>query len=97
GVLDVLASEHRRDSGARGVSLEALRRTAGPVAPLVDAVLADLAAEGAVRIEGSVAARADHVPTLEPEGQALAEAATDRLLRDRLAPPGLKELAAELG
>ncbi|NIR43173.1 MAG: selenocysteine-specific translation elongation factor [Gemmatimonadetes bacterium] len=95
-VLDVLDSEHRRDSGARGVSLEALRGAAGPGGPLVDDVLADLEAAGAVRVEGSVAARAGHVPTLDPEDRALADDAVARLQRDHLAPPGLKELAAEL-
>lgn len=96
-VLTALALGHERDAGARGVSLESLRRSVGKPVGLVDAVLADLQRQDAIRIEGSTAALPDHVPRLRPHQDTVAEAARDRIRRARLAPPAVGELAAALG
>jgi selenocysteine-specific elongation factor len=95
-LLDMLASGHARDAGARGLSLESLRSAAACPADLVDAALTDLEREGLVRIEGSLAALAEHVPQLDAAEQATADAAGSRIKQARLAPPTVKELAAEL-
>ncbi len=95
-LLDMLASGHARDAGARGLSLESLRSAAGRPADLVDAALADLAHQGHVRIEGSLAALAEHVPQLDAARQATADAASRRIKEAGLTPPTVKELAAEL-
>ncbi len=96
-VLELLRRGHDRDTGARGVGLESLRSEADQPAALVDAVLADLECEEKVRIDGSLAALAGHVPRLQPEQQKLADAAVQRLRQAGLAPPGVKELASALG
>ncbi|UCF18423.1 MAG: selenocysteine-specific translation elongation factor [Gemmatimonadota bacterium] len=96
-VLDLLEAGHARDSGAEGVSLETLRNAAGKPASLVNAALAELQMEGRIRVQGSVAALSSHQPRLQPEQQKLAGAALGRLRQAALAPPGIKELAAELG
>ncbi|UCC74448.1 MAG: selenocysteine-specific translation elongation factor [Gemmatimonadota bacterium] len=96
-LLEMLAGGHARDAGARGLSLESLRSAAAGPAGLVDAALADLEREGLIRVEGSLAALAEHVPKLDPARQAMAEAARRLIVEAKLAPPTVKELAAELG
>jgi selenocysteine-specific elongation factor len=96
-LLDRLAAGHARDPGARGLGLEELRSAAGCPAGLVDAALADLERQALVRIEGSLAALAEHVPQLDPARRAMADAAGRRIKQAGLAPPTVKELAAELG
>jgi selenocysteine-specific elongation factor len=93
--LERLAAGHARQAGARGVSLQSLRSAIGAPA-LVNAVIADLQREGAIRIEGSVAALADHVPSLDAGQQAIAAAAAASIRAAALSPPTLKELAADL-
>jgi selenocysteine-specific elongation factor len=96
-LLDMLAAGHERDPGARGLSLESLRSAAGRPSGLVDAALADLERQGLVLIDGSLAALAEHVPQLAPARRATADAAGRRIQEAGLAPPTVKELAAELG
>ncbi len=96
-LLDMLAAGHARDPGARGLSLESLRSAAGRPAGLVDAALADLESQDLVRIDGSLVALAEHVPQLDSARRATAEAAERRIQLAGLAPPTVKELAAELG
>lgn len=96
-LLEMLAAGHARDPGARGLSLESLRSAAGRPGGLVDAALADLESQGLVRIEGSLAALAEHVPQLDPARRVTADAAQRRIREAGLAPPTVKELAAELG
>lgn len=96
-LLELIEAEHARDSGARGVSLESLRSALAAPNQLVNAALADLEAQGAIRIEGSLAALADHVPTLTPDQQALASSARARIREARLSPPSVRELAEALG
>lgn len=95
-LLDMLAKGHARDAGARGLSLQSLRSAAGHPAALVDAALADLERQGRLRIEGSLAALAEHVPELDAARQATADAALHRIREAGLAPPTVKELTAEL-
>jgi selenocysteine-specific elongation factor len=94
-LLTALEGGHARDAGARGVSLESLRSSVG-AATLADAVLEDLQNEGLIRVEGSVAALAHHVPTLDPGQRQIATAAAKALQAGALAPPPLKELAIAL-
>jgi selenocysteine-specific elongation factor len=63
----------------------------------VNAALADLQNSGRVRVAGSVAALADHVPRLSPAQEELAVAALSRIRNAELMPPTVKELAATLG
>ena len=95
-LVDILAHEHANDSGARGVSLEALRSALGRPAGLVNAALADLEQSGAIRVEGSVAALVEHVPALSREQQVIAEKAASAIRQSGLAPPAVKQLAAQL-
>jgi selenocysteine-specific elongation factor len=96
-LLEMLASGHARNSGARGVSLESLRSAAAAPEGLVDAALADLEREGAIRVEGSLAALAGHKPRLERRQEEIANAVLARIQGDRLTPPAIKDLAADLG
>ncbi|MGD2216254.1 MAG: SelB C-terminal domain-containing protein, partial [Gemmatimonadales bacterium] len=96
-LVDMLAAGHARDPGARGLSLESLRSAAGRPAGLVDAALADLERRGLVRIDGSLAALAEHVPQLNAARRATADTAARRIKDAGLTPPTVKELAAELG
>lgn len=96
-LLERLAQSHSRDVAAAGVSLESLRRAIGGSPELVNAVLADLEREGTIRIEGSLAALAGHVPRLLPEQERLAAAARARIRTAGLTPPALRELAGALG
>jgi len=95
-LLEVLSEAHAAESGARGVSLESLRSGSGMAVPVVNAALADLEEAGVIRIAGSVAALAEHVPRLSPEQEALAAAALSRIQAEGLTPPTLKELTAVL-
>ncbi len=96
-LLEALAQGHARDEGARGVSLESLRSGSSWPADLVNAVLADLREEGVIRVDGSVAALAEHVPRLTPHQEKLAIAVRKRIHSKELSPPTLKELSVELG
>jgi selenocysteine-specific elongation factor len=95
-LLEALSSAHAAESGRRGVSLEALRSGSAAAAPVVNAALADLEGDGLIRISGSVAALADHVPRLSPEQEALAAAALSQIRAAGLMPPTVKELSASL-
>jgi selenocysteine-specific elongation factor len=95
-LLESLSRGHARDAGARGVSLESLRGAVPGPTELVNAVLADLEREGALRVEGSVAALTGHTPRLRPEQEELANAALARIREGRRAPPTVRELAAVL-
>lgn len=96
-LLEALAQGHARDEGARGVSLESLRSGSSWPADLVNAVLADLREEGVVRVDGSVAALAEHVPRLTPGQEQLAIEVRKRIHSKELSPPTLKELSVEMG
>ncbi len=95
-LLEALSGAHAAESGARGASLESLRSGSGMAVPVVNAALADLEEAGVIRIAGSVAALADHVPRLGPEQEALAADALSRIQAAGLTPPTLKELSAAL-
>lgn len=92
-----ISLSHARNADAPGVSLESLRSAADAPPELVNAVLSDLQRDGTIRIEGSVAALAGHVPKLSEEQEAVAESALAHIAEAGLAPPGVKELAAEAG
>lgn len=95
-VLTVIGESHARDAGAPGLDLEMIRQmTAGSV-ELIDRALADLESEGAIRLDGAVAAHADHRPRLDPARQRLAERARHRIREAGLEPPFVSDLAAEL-
>jgi selenocysteine-specific elongation factor len=96
-LLEMISAGHARNTGALGVSLESLRSGAASPAGLVNAVLADLEKEGAIRVEGSVAALADHVPRLTPDQEAIASAARTRIREAGFSPPPVRELAESLG
>jgi selenocysteine-specific elongation factor len=95
-LLEALSAAHAAESGARGVSLESLRSGSKVSAQVVNAALADLEEAGVIRIAGSVAALADHVPRLGPAQEALAAAALGRIQAAMLTPPTVKELSAAL-
>ncbi len=95
-LLEALARGHAKDEGARGVSLESLRSGAPWPADLVNAVLADLRAERVIRVDGSVAALAEHVPRLTPDQEQLSITARKLIHANELSPPTLKELSTEL-
>ncbi|MEE9133022.1 MAG: selenocysteine-specific translation elongation factor [Gemmatimonadota bacterium] len=96
-LLEMISAGHARNTGALGVSLESLRSGAASPAGLVNAVLADLEKEGAIRVEGSVAALSDHVPRLTPDQEAIASAARTRIREAGFSPPPVRELAESLG
>jgi len=96
-VLEMISAGHARNTGALGVNVESLRSGAGSPAGLVNAVLADLEKEGAIRVEGSVAALADHVPRLTPDQEAIASAARTRIRHAGFSPPSVRELAESVG
>ncbi len=92
-----ISASHARSADAPGVSLESLRSAVGAPPELINAVLSDLLKDGTIRIEGSVAALSDHVPRLSEEQEAVAESALARIAEAGLAPPSVKELAAQAG
>ena len=92
-----ISSAHTRSADAPGVSLESLRSTLGAPPELINAALSDLQMDGTIRVEGSLAALADHVPRLSDAQKAVALAALARISEAGLAPPAVKDLAAELG
>ena len=92
-----ISLSHARKADAPGVSLESLRSAVGAPPELVNAVLSDLQQDGAIRIEGSVAALSGHVPKLSAVQEAVGEVALARIREAGLAPPAVKELAAEAG
>ncbi len=96
-LLEAIAEGHARDEGARGVSLESLRSGAGWPADLINAVLADLRDEQLIRVDGSLAALADHVPRLTARQKQLESELRKRLHDEELSPPTVKELSLELG
>lgn len=96
-LLEALAESHARDAHAPGVSLEALRSGSRRPAGLVNAALSDLEREGLIRVSGSLAALAEHVPTLSTGQEATAAAAQACVREGRLAPPTVREMAARLG
>jgi len=96
-LLAKLSQGHAQDHGALGVSLESLRSSAAAPPELVNAVISDLQQEGAIRVEGSVAAMYDHVPQLSEDQQKIAQAARALIGAAELAPPTLKDLAAATG
>ena len=95
-VVAALTDGHARDSGAPGVSLESLRSALGYPVELINAVLSDLQRRGLIRVDRSWAALPDHVPSLRPHQQRLAEAARARIETAGLTPPAVSELAKEM-
>ena len=92
-----ISLSHARNADAPGVSLESLRSAVAAPPELVNAVLSDLQQDGEIRIEGSVAALSGHVPKLSAQQEAVAESALACIAKAGLAPPVVKELAAEAG
>ncbi len=96
-ILAEISLSHAQDPDAPGISLESLRNAVGAPPELTNAVLSDLQRDDAIRIEGSTAALAGHVPRLSPEQEAIAQSALARIDQAGLAPPAVKELAAQAG
>lgn len=88
-VLDALSTYHKRQPLAPGMPLEELRAEVDPPF-LADHVQAELAARGAVKIEGSVARLADHAAKI-PE----ADLAAAQELKRQLAEAGRHGLAVK--
>ncbi|MEE8550123.1 MAG: SelB C-terminal domain-containing protein, partial [Gemmatimonadota bacterium] len=95
-VLVALAEGHARDQSSQGISLESIRSSVSGPAGLVNAALSDLQQQGAIRVEGSLAALAGHEPRLSRRQQELADRALARIRDGGLMPPALKELASAL-
>jgi len=96
-VLQALRNGHARDSSAPGVDLGELRTRLALPEEVVDAALGRLDAEGEIRIEGSLAALAQHTPRLDPGQQELAGAALAAIREGGLGPPQVPDLAVQLG
>ncbi len=79
------------------MSLESLRSGSSWPVDLVNAVLADLREEQVIRVDGSVAALAEHVPRLADDQKQLATEVRKRIHSKELSPPTLKELSVDLG
>ena len=95
--LQVLREGHRRRRSARGVGLEELRAASDRPKGVIDEALRELSEQGLIRLEGSVAALAGHVPALTVRQEELAAAALPAIRAGGLAPPRLADLAATLG
>lgn len=96
-VLETLARSHAEETGAPGVSLESLRTSSGLPGEVINVAISELESEGAIRVEGAVAALSGHVPRLTPEQERLAAAVLERLRAAGLTPPSVKVLATGLG
>jgi selenocysteine-specific elongation factor len=96
-VLRALREGHRRRRSARGVGLEELRAVSHRPKGVIDEALRELSEQGLIRLEGSVAALAGHVPALTERQEELAASALPAIRAGGLAPPGLADLATTLG
>jgi selenocysteine-specific elongation factor len=104
GTLDALASRaletlkayHRSHMSERGMPLETLRRSLKAPDPLVESVLADLAAAGRMRIFEGLAALAGFAPRVVGGEQEI-DRIVGLLEAAHLSPPTLAELQRESG
>jgi selenocysteine-specific elongation factor len=98
-LIEGLTREHERDPLRSTVPLAALRVSIPAWAPtgLADAVIHELAGEGALVLEGGGARGPGHVPRLTPDQEAACGALLGVLEQGGLAPPFVEELPEPLG
>jgi selenocysteine-specific elongation factor len=98
-LLAALAEFHRAEPLQPGMPMGALRGRlpANVSGDAAECTLERLAARGEVRVEGDLARLPEHAPALGSEQGELAARIASRLAAAGLEPPGLRDLAAELG
>ena len=98
-LLAALDDHHAAEPLRPGMPVGTLRARLPANAPrdAAELALARLAARGALLLEGELARRPSHRPRLDPGEADLAQRIAARLRSAGLEPPGLRELAAELG
>ena len=96
-LLDRLVAWHREAPLEAGMSVQALRASVAAPPDVCDAVLAELAAAGAVTVDGALVRERGWAPTLTPGQQALAARLAERLAAAGLEAPTVTELTTELG
>jgi selenocysteine-specific elongation factor len=94
--LETLKAYHRSHMSERGMPLETLRRSLKAPDPLVESVLADLAAAGRMRIFEGLAALAGFAPRVVGGEQEI-DRIVGLLEAAHLSPPTLAELQRESG
>jgi selenocysteine-specific elongation factor len=94
--LETLKAYHRAHMSERGMPLETLRRSLKAPDPLVESVLADLAAAGRMRIFEGLAALAGFAPRVAGGEQEI-DRIVGLLEAAHLSPPTLAELQRESG
>jgi selenocysteine-specific elongation factor len=95
---EALARFHREKPEQAGIKRDALRDmvVGEAAAPLFDAIHRKLVKEGVWQIEGDILSEPDHTPSSASGVSDLADSVMASLANKPAAPPGLKELAAEL-
>jgi len=93
---ETLADLHHREPHRAGMPLLALRQALATEQPVFDALLAQEAAAGRVRVAGEVVALAEHHVALDPEQERLLAAAEQAFLAQPFQTPAAEELAAML-
>jgi len=93
---DVLADLHQREPHRAGMPLPALRQELGTEQPVFEALLAREVAAGTVRLEGEVAALAEHRVALDPEQERLLSVVEQTFTRKPFETPTAEELSTEL-
>jgi selenocysteine-specific elongation factor len=96
--LDTLAEWHRREPASIGPGKATLLQTLSARAdrPVVEAVLADLVASGAIQRDGAALRLPGHAPRLSQQDEALWSRIAPILAESGLRPPRVRELAALL-
>jgi selenocysteine-specific elongation factor len=96
---EALSRFHAEQPERAGIKRDALRDlVVGPAAaPLFDALLKRLVNEGSWEIDGDLVSEPGHSPVSASLVSQLAETILVRLDRSPAAPPGLRDLASELG
>jgi selenocysteine-specific elongation factor len=96
--LDALADWHRREPASAGPGKATLLQSMSARAdrPVIEAVIADLVASGAVERAGAALRLASHAPRLSEQDEALWSQLAPILMESGLRPPRVRELAALL-
>jgi selenocysteine-specific elongation factor len=96
--LDALADWHRREPASAGPGKATLLQTLSARAdrPVVEAIIADLVASGAVQRESATLRLPGHAPRLSEQDEALWSRVAPILAESGLRPPRVRELAALL-
>ncbi len=89
--LDALSAFHEREPVERGMPIETLRRRTHRSRPVAEAAVADLAAAGAIRLEGGAARLAGFEAGI-PGGAAVVDRVVDRVRTAGLGAPEVREL-----